>query len=75
MTFAKNMKRARRRQDLSRMKRRARWVYPHDREAKCANHLQTCSLACCGNPRKHFNEKPIQERRADIAAAQEGMRA
>ena len=24
-----------------------------------------CSGACCGNPRKHFNEKTIQERKAE----------
>ena len=24
-----------------------------------------CSGPCCGNPRKHFNEKTIQEKKAD----------
>lgn len=24
-----------------------------------------CSCDCCGNPRKHFGEKTIQERKAD----------
>ncbi|KKN86222.1 hypothetical protein LCGC14_0270910 [marine sediment metagenome] len=75
MTFAKNMKRARRRNDLNRMKSRARVIYPHDKNAKCANHLQACSCPGCGNPRKYFNEKPIQEQRADISAAQEVLRA
>lgn len=71
MSFKKNMTRAKRRQDLNRMKRRARRIYPHDAAAKCANHLQPCSCYACGNPRKHFNEKSMQEKRAEIAAAQE----
>jgi hypothetical protein len=75
MTFAKNMKRARRRNDLNRMKSRARVIYPHDKNAKWANHLQACSCPGCGNPRKYFNEKPIQEQRADISATQEVLRA
>jgi len=75
MTFTKSMKRARRRHDLNRMKARARQIYPRDVEAKCANHLQTCSCYACGNPRKHFNEKTLQEQRAEIAAAQEIARA
>ncbi len=75
MTFEKNKIRARRRSDLYRMKCRARRVYPHDESAKCANHLQACSCPGCGNPRKYFNEKPIQEQRADIAAHQEYLRA
>lgn len=24
-----------------------------------------CSGSCCGNPRKHFNEKTVQEQKAD----------
>jgi hypothetical protein len=75
MQSTKNMKRARRRQDLNRMKSRARIIYPHDKNGKCANHLQACSCAACGNPRKYFNEKTIQEQRADISAAQEALRA
>lgn len=75
MTFAKSMKRARRRHDLNRMKARSRQIYPRDEAAKCANHLQTCSCYACGNPRKHFNEKTLQEQRAEIAAAQEMARA
>lgn len=75
MSFTKDKSRAKRRQDLKRMKRRARRIYPHDAAAKCANHLQTCSCYACGNPRKHFNEKTLQEQRAEIAAAQEMARA
>lgn len=31
--------------------------------AKRRNHLAECSCHMCGNPRKHFNEKTLQERR------------
>jgi len=31
--------------------------------AKIADNLKLCSKSCCGNPRKHFNELTIQERR------------
>ena len=60
----KQSKRARRRQDLMRMKARARAIYPHDRAAKHANHLKPCSCWMCGNPRR-YGEKPVAERRAD----------
>lgn len=59
----KNAKRARRRQDLNRMKARARRIYPHDRAAKSANHLKVCSCWMCGNPRRH-GHMPIAEQRA-----------
>lgn len=29
-------------------------------------HASGCSCKACGNPRKHFNEKTIQEKKADI---------
>ena len=60
----KNTKRARRRQDLNRMKARARRIYPHDRAAKSANHLKVCSCWMCGNPRRQgevsFAEQRVQ---------------
>lgn len=67
----KSMKRARRRFDDRRMKRRAARVYPQDRKATCSNHLQGCSCLHCGNPRRHFGEKPISEQKADIKLKQE----
>ena len=30
-----------------------------------ANHMKICSCPTCGNPRKWFNEKTMQERKAD----------
>lgn len=32
--------------------------------AKMANHGKLCSCYMCGNPRRHFDEPTIQERRA-----------
>ena len=29
-------------------------------------HASGCSCKACGNPRKHFNDKTIQEKKADI---------
>lgn len=53
----------RRRLDMARMKARAKRLYPHDQKARCANHLAVCSCFACGNPRKHFDELTMQERR------------
>jgi hypothetical protein len=60
-------KRAVRRQELSRKKRQARKIYPHDKKARSANHLKMCSCHMCGNPRRHFKSATLQEQRADIA--------
>lgn len=61
-------KRAERRAALVRMKRRAARVYPYwDRAWKWANHIQGCSGPCCGNPRKWFGEKTMQERRFECS--------
>lgn len=46
------MSRERRRRDKARMKRKARKLYPHDPNAKLADHLTTCSCAMCCNRRK-----------------------
>lgn len=59
---------AERRAHLERMKKKARKIYPHDKRATWANHLQGCSCFMCGNPRKHWGEPTMQERRADQAA-------
>ncbi len=61
----KDMKRARRRMDRHRVVRRAARIYPAKAcPQKLADNLQTCSACCCGNPRKHWNEVTMQERRA-----------
>ena len=44
------VKRARRRQDLERMKRRSAKLYWG--QTKFANHLASCSAYCCGNQRR-----------------------
>lgn len=31
-----------------------------------ADHLKNCSCPMCGNPRRHFNEPTLQERRAAL---------
>lgn len=62
------MQRDRRRRDLERTKRRAKKLYPMvPKNIKYANHLAVCSGPCCGNPRRWFGEKTIQEKRADEA--------
>lgn len=59
--------RAYRRFQLDKKKAKARKIYPHDENATWANHLQGCSCYLCGNPRKWFNAKTMQELRADSA--------
>jgi len=71
MALSKMKGRARRRMNLARMKAKARRIYPHDKKARSANHLATCSCYACGNPRRHFGELTMQERRARDRADQE----
>lgn len=52
----------RRRNDLARMKAKARRLYPHDPKARNANHLAKCSCWMCGNQRR-IEGAPISERR------------
>ncbi len=68
MNFPTPPKRSRRRHDAARMKARARRIYPHDKAAKLADHLAQCSCPMCGNPRTHFGEKKLPERRFEQAA-------
>jgi hypothetical protein len=63
-------KRARRRIAMARMKRKARKIYPHDKQAKDANHLAVCSCLGCGNGRRHSGRGTLQELRADLASDQ-----
>ena len=60
----KSSKRALRRHQKARVKAKARRIYPHDSEAKSADHLAVCSCWMCGNPRKWYGEPTIQERKA-----------
>lgn len=70
-------KRARRRADKARMKARARrayerlwrrpgdapdWYDPKSHE-KLADHMAACSCWACGNPRKYFKERTLQEQK------------
>ena len=62
----KDMKRALRRRELARMKKRARRLfsrYGYDTPAheKLANHMAYCSRPCCGNGRKWFGHKTLDE--------------
>lgn len=57
----------RRRNDKMRMKRKARKIYNHASfPDKYADHLAVCSCWMCGNPRKFFNEKTRQEKKAEL---------
>lgn len=67
----KNMKRAQRRTDSFRMKERARAIYPWDQKARSADHMANCSCYMCGNPRKHFDQKTMAEKRSEIAMQQD----
>jgi len=63
-------KRERRIADRLRMKAKCRRLYPHDKKARAADYLAVCSCAMCGNPRRYFGEKTIQERRFAAFAAE-----
>lgn len=60
-----NKSRALRRHHSQRMKRKAIKVFPHDKEGRRRDYLSVCSCPACGNPRKWFKEKTMQEKRAD----------
>ena len=68
--------RARRRYHRDRLKRRWaqswRWGQYHQPDVAQLGRMATthtpCSDACCGNPRRHFGERSVQERRADETA-------
>gem|GEM_PF-1190089 len=62
-------KRARRRRDLSRMKAKARRIYPHDPLAKLAEHLHNCSCWMCGNPRRVWKMGEALTRQEQFALA------
>lgn len=63
-------KRAERRHHLKRMKSKAKSVYWYnepDKAITLANHLASCSCSRCGNPRKYYKEKTIQEKKFEIS--------
>ena len=60
----------RRARDKDRMKARAARAFPflsREAAAKQADHIKVCSCPCCGNPRRHWRQKGMAERRADEA--------
>lgn len=62
------MSRALRRFHLVRMKAKAKKIYHYNdpkQAIKLANHLAACSCQGCGNPRKWWKQKTLQEIRAD----------
>jgi hypothetical protein len=72
----KNKKRAERRyrnqvqkQKAIRFAEQSSWFMniPEEAIIKNADHLASCSCWVCGNPRKHFNELTIQEKRAILS--------
>lgn len=60
--------RALRRHHSQRMKKKAIQLFPHDHQGRRRDYLTVCSCPMCGNPRKWFNEKTMQEKRAEDAA-------
>ena len=57
--------RAYRRAKLRKMKDKAKRVRPWDDKARAANHLAVWSCWMCGNPRKHWHTKTLQEIKQD----------
>lgn len=58
----KDMKRARRRHDLARMKAKVRRAWNQGPEAdRFANHMAWCARGCCANPRRFWGELTMQE--------------
>jgi hypothetical protein len=64
------MKRAKRRKAKAKMKKKARKAFPWagKRAERWADYMALCSDYCCGNPRKWFHEKTLQEKKADERA-------
>ena len=64
-------KRAARRHHKARMKKRAVRIYSQDpisapeNASRWGDHITVCSCYMCGNPRKWFGEKTMQEKRRD----------
>lgn len=69
----KNMRRAIRRHHYRRLKNKRKHYWPTLDNMPltdaalgiCTNTPATCSGICCGNPRRHFGEVTIQEKKAN----------
>jgi len=58
--------RSRRRHNRERMRKRNRRNYPNWPDAwKFGDTRKVCSCPMCGNPRRHFHESTVQERRQE----------
>jgi hypothetical protein len=66
------VKRGNRRAQLAKKKRKARKLFPHDQQATNANHLAHCSCHMCGNPRKHWRLRSLNELRQINVGDDEG---
>lgn len=63
------MNRAKRRFHSQRMKNKAillSKIYEIPNLKYISDHLKACSCSMCGNPRKYFNEKTLQEKKSDL---------
>ncbi|GAK58658.1 hypothetical protein U27_05632 [Candidatus Vecturithrix granuli] len=60
-------KRAIRRHHRERLKKKRRWhfgrILTEDEQGKVVDTPTPCSCSLCGNPRRHFHELTVQERR------------
>lgn len=72
--FKENMNRSIRRHHYQRLKKKRQhyWQWPTDNQVLtgaslgiCTNTPANCSDMCCGNPRRHFGEITIQEKRQE----------
>ena len=67
--MGKDRTRALRRSHKRRMGRKAVAAYPWmdaGRARRLADHMAHCSCYACGNPRRHFGEIPMAERRQHL---------
>lgn len=66
-------KRSRRRMDTDRMKAKAKRIgQQHNMPGnwrKCYDYLAVCSCHACGNPRRKWDERTVQELRFEVSPA------
>ena len=62
VSIKNKMKRSLRRKYKERKKEYSEKIYG---TTKLADHMKNCSCILCGNPRKYFKEKTIQEKRVN----------
>lgn len=63
MELEKNKKRAERRKMKELKKQKSKKLYG---SKKFGDHLANCSCKMCGNPRKYYKKRTVQELRFDI---------